>query len=50
MSESVSFATYDLGYPPWALDFDPYNRGYLLVSGGGGVILPHPPMKLIKGF
>ncbi|KAF2425767.1 hypothetical protein EJ08DRAFT_557388, partial [Tothia fuscella] len=36
MSESVTFAQYNLGYPPWALEFDPLNRGYLLVAGGGG--------------
>jgi prolactin regulatory element-binding protein len=32
----VAFSKFDLGYPPWALEFDPYNRGYLLVGGGGG--------------
>lgn len=32
----VSYAQFDLGYPPWALDFDPYNRGYLIIGGGGG--------------
>jgi prolactin regulatory element-binding protein len=32
----VAFSKFDLGYPPWALEFDPYNRGYMLVAGGGG--------------
>jgi hypothetical protein len=36
MSQKVSFSQIDLGYPPWALEFDPYSRGYLLVAGGGG--------------
>jgi hypothetical protein len=36
MSQKVSFSHIDLGYPPWALEFDTYGRGYLLVAGGGG--------------
>jgi hypothetical protein len=36
MSQKVSFSHIDVGYPPWALEFDPYSRGYLLVAGGGG--------------
>jgi prolactin regulatory element-binding protein len=42
----VSYASYDLGYPPWALDFDPYNRGYLLVGGGGGAGQKEVPNRL----
>jgi len=36
MSKLVSYTQFDLGYPPWTLDFDPYNRGYLVIGGGGG--------------
>ncbi|KAK5166172.1 uncharacterized protein LTR77_008433 [Saxophila tyrrhenica] len=32
----VSYAKTDLSYPIFAADFDPYNRGYLVVGGGGG--------------
>ncbi|KAB8349542.1 hypothetical protein FH972_023568 [Carpinus fangiana] len=32
----VSFAKTDLGYPIFSAEFDPYNRGYLTVGGGGG--------------
>src|ERR1700759_1217760 len=42
----VSYATFDLGYPPWALDFDPSNRGYLLVGGGGGAGQKEVPNRL----
>jgi prolactin regulatory element-binding protein len=42
----VSYARYNLGYPPWALDFDPYNRGYLLVGGGGGEGQKEVPNRL----
>jgi len=46
MSKLVSYAQFDLGYPPWALDFDPYNRGYLLVGGGGGEGQKEVPNRL----
>jgi prolactin regulatory element-binding protein len=45
MSRS-SYASFDLGYPPWALDFDPHNRGYLLVGGGGGEGQKEVPNRL----
>ncbi|KAK3713926.1 hypothetical protein LTR37_008176 [Vermiconidia calcicola] len=32
----VSFAKTTLPYPIFTADFDPYNRGYLVVAGGGG--------------
>ncbi|KAK5134888.1 hypothetical protein LTR08_005978 [Meristemomyces frigidus] len=35
-NSSVSFAKATLPYPLFAADFDPYNRGYLVVGGGGG--------------
>jgi hypothetical protein len=43
---NVSYSRFDLGYPPWALDFDPYNRGYLLVGGGGGEGQKEVPNRL----
>ena len=46
MSKRVSSAQLDLGYPPWALDFDPFNRGYLVVSGGGGEGQKEVPNRL----
>jgi len=42
----VSFAQHTLDYPPWALDFDPYNRGYLIVGGGGGQGQKEVPNKI----
>ncbi|KAF2086850.1 hypothetical protein K490DRAFT_57328 [Saccharata proteae CBS 121410] len=36
MSPPVSFAKATLDYPIYSADFDPYNRGYLVVGGGGG--------------
>ncbi|KAK5112696.1 hypothetical protein LTR85_011207 [Meristemomyces frigidus] len=35
-TSKVSFAKTSLPYPLFAADFDPYNRGYLVVGGGGG--------------
>lgn len=36
MSPKVSFAKTTLPFPIFAADFDPFNRGYLVVGGGGG--------------
>ncbi|QIW98354.1 hypothetical protein AMS68_003872 [Peltaster fructicola] len=36
LGTKVSFATTTLSYPIFAAEFDPYNRGYLVVGGGGG--------------
>ncbi|KAB2576937.1 hypothetical protein DBV05_g4419 [Lasiodiplodia theobromae] len=36
MAPSVSFTKATLSYPVYSADFDPYNRGYLVVGGGGG--------------
>jgi hypothetical protein len=36
MTPRVSFAKTKLDYPLYAAEFDPYSRGYLVVSGGGG--------------
>ncbi|KAK4501250.1 hypothetical protein PRZ48_007057 [Zasmidium cellare] len=35
-NSNVSYAKYTLPYPVYAAEFDPYNRGYLIVGGGGG--------------
>lgn len=43
---SVSFQHYTLDYPPWALEFDPYNRGYVVVGGGGGQDQKEVPNRL----
>jgi len=32
----VSYTKTTLSYPVYSADFDPYNRGYLVVGGGGG--------------
>lgn len=31
-----SYTKITLDFPPMSADFDPYNRGYLVVGGGGG--------------
>lgn len=36
MNSNVSYAKHTLPYPIYSAEFDPYNRGYLLVAGGGG--------------
>ncbi|KAF2225395.1 hypothetical protein BDZ85DRAFT_307209 [Elsinoe ampelina] len=36
MAPPVSFTKLTLSYPIYSVDFDPYNRGYLVVGGGGG--------------
>ncbi|KAF2405230.1 hypothetical protein EJ06DRAFT_552650 [Trichodelitschia bisporula] len=46
MAPRVSFSHFKLDYPPWALDFDPCNRGYLLVGGGGGEGQKEVPNRL----
>ncbi len=46
MSKLVSYTQFDLGYPPWALDFDSYNRGYLVIGGGGGEGQKEVPNRL----
>ncbi|GAB7362148.1 hypothetical protein MBLNU230_g2174t1 [Neophaeotheca triangularis] len=35
-NSTVSYTKTTLSYPIFAADFDPYNRGYLVVGGGGG--------------
>jgi len=36
MPGPVSYTKATLSYPVYSADFDPYNRGYLVVGGGGG--------------
>ena len=36
MAPNVSYAKTTLPFPIFAAEFDPYNRGYLVVAGGGG--------------
>ncbi|KAF2147681.1 hypothetical protein K461DRAFT_233811 [Myriangium duriaei CBS 260.36] len=36
MAPPVSFTKATLSYPVYSVDFDPYNRSYLVVGGGGG--------------
>ncbi|KAK5109486.1 hypothetical protein LTR62_006938 [Meristemomyces frigidus] len=45
-SSGVTFAKATLPYPLFAADFDPYNRGYLVVGGGGGESKTGVPNKL----
>ncbi|KAF2669295.1 hypothetical protein BT63DRAFT_256855 [Microthyrium microscopicum] len=42
----VSYSHITLDYPPWAIEFDPYSRGYLVVGGGGGQGQKEVPNKL----
>jgi hypothetical protein len=42
----IAFEKFDLGYPPWTLQFDPYNRGYLIVGGGNGEGQKEVPNRL----
>lgn len=48
MSPQVSFATTTLPYPIFAVDFDPYNRGYLVVGGGGGEGRSGVPNQIVR--
>ncbi|KAJ9628574.1 hypothetical protein H2203_002475 [Taxawa tesnikishii (nom. ined.)] len=42
----VSFTKTKLDYPIFAAEFDPYNRGYLVVGGGGGAGRSGVPNKI----
>ncbi|KXS99133.1 hypothetical protein AC578_9808 [Pseudocercospora eumusae] len=42
----VSYAKHKLEYPIFAADWDPYNRGYLVVAGGGGESKTGVPNKI----
>lgn len=44
----VSYAKLTLPYPIFAADFDPYNRGYLVVGGGGGETKSGVPNQIVS--
>lgn len=44
----VSYAKITLPYPIFAADFDPYNRGYLVVGGGGGEGRSGVPNQIVR--
>ncbi|KAK7521021.1 uncharacterized protein IWZ02DRAFT_452515 [Phyllosticta citriasiana] len=46
MAPPISFTKATLSYPVFAADFDPYNRGYLVVAGGGGENRSGVPNKI----
>ena len=46
-NSTVSFAKATLPYPLFAADFDPYNRGYLVVGGGGGESKTGVPNQIV---
>ena len=48
-NSDVSYAKHTLDYPVYAADFDPYNRGYLIVAGGGGEGRSGVPNKIVRG-
>lgn len=49
MSPPVSYAKAELGYPIFSAEFDPYNRGYLVVGGGGGENKAGIANKIVRG-
>ena len=48
MGSKVSFAKTTLSYPLFAAEFDPYNRGYLVVGGGGGESKTGVPNQIVS--
>ena len=46
-SSPVTYASTKLTYPIFDAEFDPYNRGYLVVGGGGGENRTGVPNKLV---
>nr|POE65052.1 hypothetical protein CFP56_34720 [Quercus suber] len=47
-NSKVSYAKITLPYPIFAADFDPYNRGYLVVGGGGGESKTGVPNQIVS--
>lgn len=45
---AVSYAKITLPYPIFAAEFDPYNRGYLVVGGGGGESKTGVPNQIVS--
>ena len=48
LGPKVSYATTTLKYPIFAAEFDPYNRGYLVVGGGGGEAKSGVPNQIVR--
>lgn len=48
MSSKIAFSKVTLSYPLYAAEFDPYNRGYLVVGGGGGAGRSGVGNKLVR--
>lgn len=48
ISSKVTYAKAALPYPLFAADFDPYNRGYLVVGGGGGESKTGVPNQIVS--
>lgn len=44
----VSYAKHTLPYPVYAAEWDPYNRGYLVVGGGGGENRSGIPNQIVR--
>ena len=47
-TSKVSFAKTTLSYPLFAAEFDPYNRGFLVVGGGGGESKTGVPNQIVS--
>lgn len=45
---NVSFAKTTLSFPIFSADWDPYNRGYLVVGGGGGESKTGVPNTIVR--
>jgi hypothetical protein len=48
MAPQVSYAKATLPFPVFAAEFDPYNRGYLVVGGGGGETRSGVPNQIVS--
>ena len=48
MTSKIAFSKATLSYPLYAAEFDPYNRGYLVVGGGGGPSRSGVGNKLVR--
>ena len=49
MTSPISFASVDLGYPVYEAEFDPYDRGYVVITGGGGESKSGVPNRAVRG-
>jgi prolactin regulatory element-binding protein len=50
MPGPVSYTKATLSYPLYSVDFDPYDRGFLVVGGGGGEGRSGVGNKLVRVF